>query len=194
MSWQRRSAFVCVRSNNAIGPRHDRPTVESETLPIQSWGTVQRRQGTFQQERGRTAHRIQQSLSPQASFWPARGPECCRGNIFLSGATPVESVTATVEAIAAELMPSTRRPLLKRAKREHRAASGRPRGVHAFLAELIDNPVLDALRAELCVPHISATPGKIDQRELVAAGALSGRSAASPGRARLSLPPPPTEG
>ena len=35
---------------------------------------------------------------------------------------------------------------------------------HAFLTKLIDNRVLDALRAELCVPHIGAAPRKVDQQ------------------------------
>ena len=35
---------------------------------------------------------------------------------------------------------------------------------HAFLTKLIDNRVLDALRAELCVPHSGAAAGKVDQQ------------------------------
>ena len=55
----RRGTLVCVGTNSApLVLVMTRPTVESETLPIQPGRTVQRHQGTFQQKRGRTAHRI----------------------------------------------------------------------------------------------------------------------------------------
>jgi hypothetical protein len=39
----------------------------------------------------------------------------------------------------------------------------------AFLPELIDNSVLNALRAELCISNVCATSGKVDQQRAVGA-------------------------
>ena len=106
-----------------------------------------------------------------AGFFPASPrPECCRGNIFSERRHPVESVTATVEAIPTEIDAEHKATLAQARKNANIGLLQVDRGTsHAFLTKLIDNRVLDALRAELCVPHIGAAPAKSTNRELVAA-------------------------
>ena len=74
-----------------------------------------------------------------------------------------------MEAIATEIDTEHKAALAQARKNANIGLLQVDRGRHTFLAELIDNRVLDALRAELCVPHIGAAAGKVDQQRTVAA-------------------------
>ena len=70
-----------------------------------------------------------------------------------------------METIATEIDAEHQAALAQASKNANIGLLKVDRGTsHAFLAELIDNRVLDALRTELCVPHIGAAPGKVDQQ------------------------------
>ena len=140
------------------------PALEAEPLAEEPRRDVGGDQGRLDRKRPRAAHRVDERAACRRDRGPAGAHENGGGEIFLERRRALPAaIAAPVQALAREVDRDRERPARGvgiDAKRRRVAVHGRSRA--GLLAELVDDRVLHALRAELRVRDARHAAGEID--------------------------------
>ncbi len=142
------------------------PAEKAEIIAAQAGCDVRRHQRRLDQQRARTAHRIDKAAAGRIHRGPARTQEHAGGQIFLERRQAfAEPVAALMQRRTGQVDAQDRLPFAQDEIDAHRRRLGvHVRTLAAAFAELIDDCVFHAQRGELRVRDAARTADRVDRK------------------------------